>query len=107
MEAGKLDRQITLQAATATGNAYGEDVTTWGDNLQVWANVRHQTAREVFLADQQQARQTLIFTIRYRAGITAGKHRVQYEGVTYDITGVMPIGRREGLQLIGEGTNNG
>lgn len=107
MEAGKLDRQITLETNTPTANDYGEHTAGWGNAEMVWANVRYQTPKEVFQADQLSALQVAIFMIRYRTGIAAAKNRVIHDGQTYNITGVSEIGRREGLQLIGEAENNG
>jgi SPP1 family predicted phage head-tail adaptor len=107
MEAGKLNRRITIETNTTTDNAYGEHIDTWGDAVQTWAEVRFPTAREIFQADQLTAVQTAIFKIRYRPGIYAAKVRVIHDGQTYNITGVTEIGMREGLQLIGEAENNG
>lgn len=106
MEAGKLDRRITLETSTATRGKSGQQKSEWGTLAIVWANVRYQTPKEVFQADQLSALQTAIFTIRYRTGITAAKNRVVYEGLAYNITGVSEIGRREGLQLIGQADGN-
>jgi SPP1 family predicted phage head-tail adaptor len=107
MEAGKLNRRITLETNTTTRSKSGQEINTWGDAVPVWAEVLQPTAKEVFEADQLSAIQTAVFKIRYRSGISAAKTRVTFDGQTYNITGVTEIGRREGLQLIGEAENNG
>lgn len=107
MEAGKLDRRITLETHTTTREKSGQVISTWGSPQEVWANVRYQTAREVFQADQLSALQTVVFTIRYQPDIAAAKMRVQFDGLAYDIKGVTEPERRKWLQLIGEAENNG
>ena len=98
MNAGTMDRRITIQQKTILVNNLGEPVETLVDVATVWANKRNLTARERFTAQQTLAEVDTAFKIRYRTDVTP--HAVVIcEGVTYDVQAVLEIGRREGLTL--------
>lgn len=84
LEAGDLDRRITIQQATSVADAFGEPIETWSDLATVWAEVVPLGGREFFEARQVNAEQTARFRIRYRADITR-EMRVLYDGKTYGI----------------------
>lgn len=100
MNIGRLDRQLTLQQLTpAVQNDFGApDPGTWVDVATVPARVEYKPGTEQAQAQQLTATQRVLFTIRYRAGITADWQLV-YEGRTYQITDVAEIGRRRGTLL--------
>jgi SPP1 family predicted phage head-tail adaptor len=105
----RLDRRITLERKTTAQDALGHPVETWSDenrtpplNQQVWANRRDMTAAERFRANQELATLTSVFTIRWRAGVTSGDHRINDDGVIFDIEGgpaEPPNTRRQWLEL--------
>lgn len=107
LKAGQLNKRITLETLTAGRDEYGGQTEEWGTPQQVWAEIRFPSAREIFQGDQLTAVQSAVFKIRYRAGVSAAKNRVKYNGQVYNIAAVTEIGNREGLQLIGEAENNG
>lgn len=105
MDAGRLDRRVTLQRATTAADAYGERVQTWADLATVWAEKIESgrlVAREQ--ADAGEARVALArrkFRIRWSETVAVidASDRLLFEGDAYDILGVTELGRREGLEI--------
>lgn len=98
MMAGKLDRRITLRAPTTAQDAAGQQVDTMGDLATVWANEFPLRGQEGFAASQKYGEVTTRFRIRYLPDITV-RNAIVYDGRTYDIRAVLPIGRRVGLEI--------
>ncbi len=98
MIAGRLDRKITIEYPTTTTNDYGEEETEWLELATVWAEVRRQSAREMWAAGKV-AETEAMFRIRYRTGIDE-TCRIYFDETTYKITGVpREIGRKDGLEI--------
>lgn len=108
MQAGALDRRVTIERATVTQDSAGQQIRTWGVLATVWASVRPLRGAEAMMAMQVHATQTLEVSIRYREGIDPTTHRLLIAGVAHDITAAFEIGRREGLRmLVTKGANDG
>lgn len=105
MDAGKLDRRVTILARSDTQDAiYGTQSVTWTPLATVWAEVRDMIpSRGERLADGVEiANRPCRVRMRYRSGITSGM-RLQVEGRELRIiTQPAELGRREGLELIAE-----
>jgi SPP1 family predicted phage head-tail adaptor len=99
LNAGRLDRRITIEIKTVAQDEFGQPVETWTTLATVWAHKRDIRASEKFRAQQEIAEEAAVFEIRWRSGIDAGD-RLVHDGKTYDIEGVAEIGRREGLELM-------
>lgn len=99
MNIGQLDQQVTLQTRSVVTDAVGQDTITWVDVATVWAQCQALRGREFFAAAQVQQEQTVKVRIRYRADITT-LHRLVWQGRAHDITGVVPVGRQEMLELM-------
>lgn len=99
MRAGALDQRVTLQSRSVTQDAYGQDVITWVDIATVWAECQPLRGREFFAAMQVQQEQTVKVHIRYRTGIDQ-TCRLVWDGVNHDITGVIPVGRKDMLEIM-------
>ncbi len=103
MEAGALDRQITLEFKTSGQTASGEPTETWGTATVIAANVRAVSGREYYaaLGAQIVAEEMLVCTVRYHANlnIRPGTARVLYETRTYNIRRVVELGRRQWLEI--------
>jgi len=99
MQAGRLDRRITIQAPTVTKSASGAPVEGWADVATVWAAVNPKSGREYWSAQQRVAELDSVFRIRYRTGVTR-QMRIAYGGEYYDIADVAEVGRREGLDIL-------
>ena len=102
MQAGKMDRRITLMRRTLTQNAQGEQVPTWAAYDTVWAQKLDGAGRESFVAQTVYADADFRFRIRYRSDVLQ-TDRAVFEGISYDILTTSEIGRREGLELFCRG----
>lgn len=98
MNAGDLDRRITVQRCTEAPDSFGQVIPTWSTLAVVWAKVERNGGGEKFATDQRTSRSEAAFTIRYRAGITP-KMRVLFDGEVWEIEAVDELGRRDGLML--------
>jgi SPP1 family predicted phage head-tail adaptor len=98
MEAGKLDRKITIQGFTNTVNEFRAPVKTWTDKATVWAQLIQRSTREAIREQGAQDEALVIFRTRHLAGVT-NADRVLFEGRTLNIKEVTTIGRRVGLEL--------
>lgn len=101
MQAGNLDRRITLQRATVTRDEYNAEVSTWATLATVAASYEPIKDGERFRAGERAADMSTRFQVRYSSdvsGLTA-EDRLIFEGRTYEIEHVKEIGRREGLEL--------
>lgn len=101
IEAGKLDRRITIQRATFTRNDMGEQIPAWSTLATVWAEAKPVSDGERVKAREVSAEISMRFTIRWSTtvGGVNPKDQVVYAGRTYDIVGVKEIGRREGIEI--------
>lgn len=98
MRAGKRDRRVLLQSRTLTANALGEQVPSYADLGEEWAEKIDLRGREYFAAAQVQSDVTTRWRIPYRSDMTV-LHRLVYDGRSYDINHIAEIGRRAGLEL--------
>lgn len=105
MRAGALDRRVLIEQATAGApSASGEVPLTWATLADVWASKEELSGRELFQAQQVAAKVDTRFRVRYSSDIAAvtpsEMYRLVCEGRTYDITAVLELGRREGLEIL-------
>jgi len=101
MKAGDLDRRITIEDQTITNSDSGEEIITWLPLITVWARKIEAKGAERFAGQELFGSAVKTFQIRwsiFSSQITT-KHRLIYDGRTYDITDVREIGRREGLEI--------
>lgn len=89
ISAGNLDQRITVQNKTVAKNSIGEEISTWGDLITVWAEVIPLRGNAFFTANQQQHAVDVRFRIRERTGI-AENMRIIWRGKSYDITSIIP-----------------
>jgi SPP1 family predicted phage head-tail adaptor len=98
LQAGKMDRVITLQRVAVTVDDYGATHEAWTDLLTVHAQLIQSDAKEFIKAFGAAFVTTCIFRTRYVDGITLAD-RVTYGGTIYLIKEIGEIGRRRGLEL--------
>lgn len=98
IQAGNLDRRITVERFTATEDALGGQVKTWVPLATVWGQARPVSDGERFRAGEMAAEIDTRFTIRWGLGV-GPKDRIVYGGRVYEIRGVKEIGRREGQEI--------
>jgi SPP1 family predicted phage head-tail adaptor len=98
MRAGKLDRTISIERKTETVSETGSVVSAWLNIATVRAEIVTQSASEFLTGFGEAESGTIVFRVRYLAGITTAD-RVSYAGQVYDLKEVTEIGRRRGLEL--------
>jgi SPP1 family predicted phage head-tail adaptor len=93
MQAGKLDRLISIQEPVET-NVGGELTLTYGTAVQVWAHVISQKGNEAFEAARINAKDNIRVCIRYRT--ITDKWRITWEGQNYNIVNIDRSEKRKG-----------
>lgn len=101
MKIGPLDRRISILRAVVVKNTLNEPIKSWPEFINVWASVTPISDGERYRAAGVGAEVTDRFQVRYSsdAATVGAKDRIDYDGKTYDITGVKPIGRRNRLEI--------
>lgn len=99
INAGELNRRVTIEMRTASRDAAGGEVVTWSTRADVWARKRDITGRDRLRADQKVVEASAAFLIRWRTDI-ASTDRLVCDGVAYDIQHMAEIGVREGLEIM-------
>jgi SPP1 family predicted phage head-tail adaptor len=95
MDAGQLDRRITLQRATETDNGYATVQSAWVDLASVWAKLMPMSGAERLAALENAAFANARFLIRKSTDVADlnAKDRLVYGSVNYDIANVREEGR--------------
>ena len=90
MDAGKLDRRITLQRATTTDDGFGTIESGWTDLATVWAQFLPQSAAERAQAGERASNEKARFRIRKDSiwSDLNATDRLLFEGVAYNLVGV-------------------
>ena len=93
MQAGKLNRRITVEQVTESQDTSGFPSETWATYCKRWASIVPLRGRERFEAQQFEAEVDVRFVVRYdsvTAAITP-KMQVSYNSKTYDIQSVFDV----------------
>lgn len=101
MQAGKLDRRITIERASETRDAFNNITYSWTPLVTVWAAKLDVRDAERWSAQEVGAEITTRFQIRWSTAVedVNPKDRIVFDGRTYDINAVKEMGRREGLEI--------
>ena len=100
MQAGRLNRRVTLQAPGTTTDELGQPIPGWTDVATVWGDIRLKSGLESIKAGAPVSVVQASIRIRYRAGINAGM-RVVHNLQVYEILAVQPdVGGREYVDLV-------
>lgn len=106
MFSGKLDRRVTFQVKTAGKGSYGAETTSWADAFTTFAMVIESKGKELFGTDeditQKISRANVILKIRHRTDINVTDYRFIHNSNTYDIFSIAELGRKDGLEVVGE-----
>jgi len=102
MNAGKMDRKVSLNQPTQSTDNFGQTSETFTSAVSVWAQKRDLSAKEAVEADQIVASIRTEFLIRFRDDITTEweVQLVEQPRTIWKIHGILEIGRKEGLRLI-------
>lgn len=102
MQAGRLNRRVTLQSPSQSVDEIGQPIPGWTDVATVWADIRMKSGLESIKAGASVSVVQASIRVRYRAGITAGM-RVVHNLTAYEILAVQPdVGGREYVDLVAE-----
>lgn len=88
MNPGEMRERVTVQIATGTTNALGEQVLSWSNSSAVWASVQGVSASEALAAGQQEVQITHRVQMRYLPGLTQNM-RFAWRGRTLDIVSLL------------------
>lgn len=94
MRAGRLDRTITIERLARTVSAAGTVSETWTPLLSAKAELLTADLAEQLASFGETERETLVFRLRYRPGITTA-NRLIYDGEAHDIAAIGLFSRRE------------
>jgi len=94
-----MDRFCTIQYKTVTYDTYGASIETWATRTQIWAERRELNMTERLQAQQVEANISGRYYVRYNSTINE-KDRLVDGSNTYEITGIVEIGRKLGMILI-------
>lgn len=93
------DQRVKLLVRSVVKDAVGQDTITWVELATVWAQVQALRGREFFAAAQTQQEHSVKVRIDYRDDVDLTM-RLEWRGQGYDITGVVPVGRLDMIELI-------
>lgn len=109
MDAGELDRRITLERFSTTRNEWNEPITGWTALGSRWASKEDVSDGEKVRAAQVGASVSTRFRVRYdsvTSTLTAAD-RLTCEGVEYQISGTKEgPGRREVIEITASRAND-
>ncbi|SIS57152.1 phage head closure protein [Phaeovulum vinaykumarii] len=98
MQAGKLQRRITLQRLSETVAPSGAVTRTWATYAEGRAELRQAGISEFLTATTEASAQNAVFLIRWVPGVSLAD-RILHDGQAWNIVALAEIGRRRGLEL--------
>lgn len=101
-----MDRRVIVEEKTVSRDSWNHPTESWSTLSTVWAQKVDKSVSERGELDQVVAVNRTEWTIRYLADVKADM-RINYDSSYYYITGVVEIGRKEGMRLITELRDNG
>lgn len=102
MLAGPLDGRVRWETATTTKDDLGSDVRSWSTSFETWCCEVRLSGAEQIIAAETVEELTVKLQIRWRPGLVAGPNaRFVYDGKTYDVHSLLPIGRQDGWEFTG------
>ena len=99
MQAGRLDRRITIEEPSESRGNIGDVQESWSTFATVWAGKDDRSGREAMSPDIVRGEVDTVWRLRHLDGLTMAM-RISYDGRVYDIRSIRQIGRGEGW-LIG------
>lgn len=103
MDAGRLDRRITIERYTSTAGSLNEEVRTWSELTTVWARRRDASDGEKVAANQVSAHLMTRFLVRHSSvTVTVTPNdRIVHDGGTWNILGVKQadMGRNRYIEI--------
>lgn len=102
IDAGTLNRRVTIQAPATGQDEIGQPAIGWVDVATVWANVRHPNGAEAIRANKETATTAASIRIRHRSDVSAA-NRIIADAAAYEVRQVLPdASGREFIDLVCE-----
>ncbi len=98
MRAGRLDKTLTISRVTTTVDEYGTPVEGWATVATVRAQRVRLNVEEQLRAFGNASEAVAVFRVRHMDGLTLAD-RITCDGEIFDLKGIEPLGRREGMDL--------
>lgn len=89
MDAGTLNREVTISRPPIGSDQYGEPLTTWSTVATVWANIKYLNGAETIRADAVMSVAKVSIRIRYRTDLDTSM-RVRRGVTTFTVLAVLP-----------------
>ena len=87
MDAGKLNRRITIQQQSTTQDSYGGQVQSWSDFYACWAAIDIQQSQLIYATAEFISKVTYRISIRYTSSVVfAPNMRIIYTEPTTGVT---------------------
>lgn len=102
MQAGKLNRRVTVLRKQAADDGFTSDGgTTWAAIGTIWASLSDLLDAERYRASELAVQATARMQVRYSSFTDAitPMDRILYNGGIYEITGIKRIGLKVGLEF--------
>lgn len=99
MGAGKLRYPITIERPVSRQDDTGAIIRTWETVSREWADIESISGSEFVAAQALQSQSVHKITIRHRADLVSA-WRLREGARIYEITAVLPNGRRSHLELM-------
>jgi SPP1 family predicted phage head-tail adaptor len=110
MDAGKLDRRVTLRSKATVQDAYGGETVTWVDITTVSARKLSSKGKEFHSGGLILSSGMVGIQIRRTPTVSVVTQLDVFvlDGVTYNIKSIDEVGRKDYLTIMGEaGVNDG
>jgi Bacteriophage head-tail adaptor len=98
MKSGSLHHIARIEEVSTTISAAGTPVETWATLAELRAELVQASAEEFLRGQGAVGEGAILLRTRYLAGVTLA-HRVWFQGSTWNIRELVPIGRNRGLEL--------
>lgn len=92
MTPGKLNRRLMIQRRSVSKDAVGGKIDTWEDFRQVWAELVVQRGGTSIITNADRVTHNTQWRIRHIEGFNEQDFQIIYQGKTYNINLIEPIG---------------
>ena len=99
MRAGRMDRYLTIQKKVNSKDNDGATIETWSTRTYCWGEKRNLNMSERLQASAVESNISARYYVRYDTDISV-QDRIVDGSDTYEILGILEIGRKKGLELI-------
>lgn len=104
IEAGRLNRRVTLLRETTAENEFGEYVETWAPVGVVWASFTPVSDAERVRSAEVAAMITARFVLRWSAlsASLTPNDRLRFDGRDFNVVATKELGYREAVEVSGQ-----